>query len=1802
MANFLITSSVNIDSLVKLGSVASLAWTRVTTTATVTQANHGMIVGDLFNVTVTSDAAAITVAVKTLTAVTANTFSFVCLNAGAASGTLTGNAIDNFRINGGYLTVDSHSRYGVNQNTYSAMGNIVPSATFGGSIEFNSTLIRTIPYDTGSSNVPALDTAITIGGASGKLLGVYSALNVAPTTPGNAMPSSGYIMIRQWNGVAYTAGALGGISATSTGVDRAGWLEIVGCDGLTATINRLNTFKVRGDWYDFQGVTTDNTRTTGYQIPSHGSAVNYFPGVWVSTDADKSITTASWSGGYATYTSATHGFVAGQYITVSGVTPSGYNVDTIKITSVTTNTFTIPLVADPGAWSSGGLAYAFEFYPCLGTLATTITNMATDVIRGKFCKIVTTTGLVYFGYDGTNQTGGYCPPSGRRIRIPNIFFLNCTQAAPTVNVLPNATLATRYKFATTLAGVIDIDKCCLNWQATFQQPFSVALTNTAIMTQLTVSEIASPIAWSHVGVGQEAANTQIGLSMVLCVAGGTMDYCTWTRASAIATNTVTLTDVTGLVITHERTCNILLRTGAAVTHLMTRVGNSTWAYTTFGNGTSTLSTCNDITFTNTTFYSDPGGALQQTTAATNPLYMWSILLSCVRVKFDGVDFGGLTLVQPYSGVLNIGLAGNSAIKLRNIGTYANPLDMGGAKVSGTFTQSTTTVTCTKAGHGLKIGDIIYVYSVTAGGTFTVGSKTIVTVPTVDTFTITSTSGTVGSPLPFQYYPTMTAQLVNIVSAHNGSDIKIQRCYVPHLRTNLIVVGDNSNKGLILESVMGEFINAPTSITQNQQYKQLRCTHPLAVQNSVYGTHMLDYYTTAIPTSTSGVSWTRTTTTATVTSSGHGLRTGDILNVTVSSSVDAILLGNKSITVLTEDTFTFTCLNAGGASGTLTFVALHGCVALTMNEATADTTAVAVLSGGASFTSAGALYMPNLNHQADFTWPENIIGHTGFPIAESVMGTAVLGNYDINYSLDSGATYRNLSYPRFVTPFTVNAVATTYTQVVKLNATQSLVVYGGVSTYLQACILQTIGGQIKMGPVFTVNAFASTWIAVTRMTDTQAVVTWIGNTFLNTCTLNVSGIDITAGTILVVNQVASLYTAVTRMSDTQAIVTYRGASNYCYACTLNLSGTTITNGTIVAVNAVTVTYTAVVAVTSSKAVVVYSGAANMWAATLDVSGTDITVGTLKNCNALATRYISVDRISDTQAVTAFINGTSTFVNVQILDISGTTITNTGTTAVASAVASTYSWLTVFSSSKVMVTWTDSTFLKGRLLDISGSNMSVGSSVVKVINTSATTWKGLTRISDTLALCAYTGASTYLQAKLLGSDGTDVTFTTDSITGGSTLHLANGVGPDSTAIQLDVVATAKTYTRVDGGSFILDGFTSGMTTVISGFSNAGNNGTKTISTVTASVLTMSVSTGLVDETGDGDERALSVMIEDGEYIFGTGINGNATITDVDSDTNIVTVNSNHTATVVGYARVNSLPSETVADSSVGFPLKIRIRTTTPNVTGIASLYFFTSSTEASRADVYPLDTYTLSLTGLETGTKVAVLNTGTETLLEILTESGGTISYTYESDLIGTAVDLAILAPEFLYQKISNYTLTDDDATIPIVQNADYGYDDAITATVTFDGATKRIICDSGTTGIDVVGVYTEWVLWALTDDNLKYENAFSELGGNTIDAGAGTSVPVYGFLVNDWRISPDEANHTLAVTGGIILVDGGGDPFVNTVGSYVVRINYQQPVQAIMVSSGGGDPWATDLTTYNTANTAGKKLKDGLTTAKFLGLK
>ena len=119
-------------------------------------------------------------------------------------------------------------------------------------------------------------------------------------------------------------------------------------------------------------------------------------------------------------------------------------------------------------------------------------------------------------------------------------------------------------------------------------------------------------------------------------------------------------------------------------------------------------------------------------------------------------------------------------------------------------------------------------------------------------------------------------------------------------------------------------------------------------------------------------------------------------------------------------------------------------------------------------------------------------------------------------------------------------------------------------------------------------------------------------------------------------------------------------------------------------------------------------------------------------------------------------------------------------------------------------------------------------------------------------------------------------------------------------------------------------------------------------------------------------------------------------------------------------------------------------------------------------------------------------------------------------------------------------------------------------LTFDPAARRIVLDSATT--TATEIYSRWADWAATSDNAKYLPAFRSLGGD--DLGGGLLVPPYYFLLNGWRVRPMEADQTLTIDGNL-FVDGGGEPVVQTLGTYRVLTRLVVPVQAQGFDTSGG---------------------------------
>ena len=127
-------------------------------------------------------------------------------------------------------------------------------------------------------------------------------------------------------------------------------------------------------------------------------------------------------------------------------------------------------------------------------------------------------------------------------------------------------------------------------------------------------------------------------------------------------------------------------------------------------------------------------------------------------------------------------------------------------------------------------------------------------------------------------------------------------------------------------------------------------------------------------------------------------------------------------------------------------------------------------------------------------------------------------------------------------------------------------------------------------------------------------------------------------------------------------------------------------------------------------------------------------------------------------------------------------------------------------------------------------------------------------------------------------------------------------------------------------------------------------------------------------------------------------------------------------------------------------------------------------------------------------------------------------------------------------------------------------------IIFDPASKRIILDSAS--VSATELYSRSADWLALSDNAKYGAVFRQVGGD--DLGGGLSIPPYFFLQGAWRVRPMEADHDLDVTGNL-FVDGGGMPFVRTLGNFQVNVRSTVPVQAQGIStSGSAGPTAAQI--------------------------
>lgn len=945
--------------------------------------------------------------------------------AGGYSARSGGDSVAN--TNGWSLTIDQDTQYGYGAPAFAAatagsLGSITQTAASGGDILIDATKVWLIPFNTGSGTlVPSL-AGVTISGITCNTIAVYTALTAAPATTG----ASGWLKVTNASGTLPSSGSFtsDGFTYTITGAAVRGWIEIVGDDAATMTLVRLGKFQVRGAYYDIG--TATGTRSTTYNVPNNGKQL-FLPALEVQ-GATWTITGATWANGFITYTtSATHDMLVGQPVSVTGASPSGYNVTDLLIVAapdITDTTFSVA-AADPGTYTSGGSAIAYEQYPCAGTLpATAAAIYDEDTRRGKvFWNTNATTsltaplGYVRFGHDGTNSTGGFCPPAGRNIRIPNIFFTNCTTAARNQNVLPNATLATRYDFTTTGAGIVDIDKATMCWYLSVVQAYQCITTNSNFMSQIAISEVPTEIVIKNAAVGQEAAVVAVspivnslnpgGTTMHNFV--GTMAATTGTGGaflwSLFASASVTAIDCVGWLLA--------FRTGTSKDNSWSACGNLVLKrFHTIGHRVN-IANCPNMQVLDTK-YTDTTG-LRQTTQGWTPILPNGPLSSGVISGFKYVGYRA----QQWASMLTASGSLRGPLKVRNLGTLAAPLDTGdGPYYDKSWSRTTTVCTVTHVAHKLIVGDNIVVYWVTSTSAIAIGSKTVATVPTADTFTFTCTSGGDATGTLSYYVCNMTA-LISASAGANAEAVTLQRVYPKFQRGSSSP--DNSNNGLVLETSYAIFdptqasLNVNVALNLTQKFSGAVSTGQQA--SSQYGATWVEGPMSALP-DTLSYTWARAAAVVTLTTgSGYHnqqLSTSAFCEVTGSSDEAALNNGYYPLVVPATagdvaSKFRVTGYAVGGTTGSATANFETGRISILMNEGTdTHTDYHSLVAGNAvdlpKFTGTGLLRMPNVGDQIVFETPYFVRGHTGFMTTVPLVSTATIANFHIEYQIDTGSGY------------------------------------------------------------------------------------------------------------------------------------------------------------------------------------------------------------------------------------------------------------------------------------------------------------------------------------------------------------------------------------------------------------------------------------------------------------------------------------------------------------------------------------------------------------------------------------------------------------------------------------------------------------------------------------------------------------------------------------------------------------------------------------------------------------------------------
>ncbi len=326
---------------------------------------------------------------------------------------------------------------------YDAGDLVVTQVGFSSGISSVSVSGTTVTVTTANAMPFATGQFVYITGNSGtNINGSYSVTVVSPTsftftasgavagTGGTVSPGSSFSIsavtvsgstvsvVTGTTSSGFVAGQLVTISGNS-GTNINGTFVLTGVSGTTLTYTSTSATAGTGGTAAGATALTGNATAT-YLNDYNGSTQNsgntvYLPTAPLAPDTTgDAITGASWSVTNMTATittSAANNFQPGQFVTISGVSPSGYNGSYQILSVPSTTTFIVGLVADPGTYVSGGSALVDQAALTEGGTSTT-QGYITDSLDGHSLSVAGYNQSVGGSTSTPNADIGVVSPSG----------------------------------------------------------------------------------------------------------------------------------------------------------------------------------------------------------------------------------------------------------------------------------------------------------------------------------------------------------------------------------------------------------------------------------------------------------------------------------------------------------------------------------------------------------------------------------------------------------------------------------------------------------------------------------------------------------------------------------------------------------------------------------------------------------------------------------------------------------------------------------------------------------------------------------------------------------------------------------------------------------------------------------------------------------------------------------------------------------------------------------------------------------------------------------------------------------------------------------------------------------------------------------------------------------------------------------------------------------------------------------------------------------------------------------------------